>query len=67
MGYFDAFTRARLPGLRLGLVRSVESVIPPRSIMSVGARAYAVALSNDSMYSTTGLKPVALDITGPWR
>lgn len=63
----NAFTRARLPGLRLGLVRSVESVIPPRSILSVGARAYAVALSSNSLYSTTDLTPVALDITGPWR
>lgn len=63
----NVFTRARLPGLRLGLVRLVGSVIPPRSIMSVGARAYAVALSSDSLSSTTDLTPVALDITGPWR
>lgn len=63
----DVFPRARLPGLRLGLVMGVESVIPPRSIMSVGARAYAVALSSSSLYSTTGLTPIALDITGPWR
>lgn len=63
----DAFTRARLPGLRIGLAVGVESVIPPRSIMSVGVRAYAVALSSDSLYSTTGLTPIAIDITGPWR
>lgn len=62
-----AFPRARLPGLRLGLVAGVESVIPPRSILSVGARAYAVALSSNSMYATTGLTPIAIDITGPWR
>ena len=63
----DAFPRARLPGLRLGLVTGVESVIPPRSILTVGARAYAVALSSNSMYAKTGLSPIALDITGPWR
>jgi hypothetical protein len=63
----DAFPRARLPGLRLGLVRGVESVLPPRSIFAVGARAYAVALSANLMYSLTDMTPVALDITGPWR
>jgi len=63
----DAFPRARLPGLRLGLVRGVESVLPPRSILAVGSKAYAVALSAHSMGSLTDMTPVALDITGPWR
>ena len=63
----DAFTRARLPGLRLGLVVGAEAVIPPNSILSAGSAAYAVALSADSVYATATLAPIAIDITGPWR
>jgi len=63
----DAFTRARLPGLRLGLVVGAEAVIPPNSILSAVSAAYAVALSADSVYATATLAPIAIDITGPWR
>jgi hypothetical protein len=64
----EAFTRAVAPGVRMGLVTGVESFLPPRSILSAGARDYAVVLSGISNISeTTALVPQVLDITGPWR
>lgn len=64
----DAFTRAVAPGVRMGLDTGVESFLPPRSILSAGARDYAVVLSGSSnILETTGLVPQVFDITGPWR
>ena len=64
----DAFTRAVAPGVRMGLATGVESFLPPRSILSAGARDYAVVLSGLYFISeTTGLVPQVFDITGPWR
>ena len=64
----EAFTRAVAPGVRMGLVTGVESFLPPRSILSAGARDYAVVLSGLSNISeTTNLVPQVFDITGPWR
>jgi hypothetical protein len=64
----EAFTRAVAPGVRMGLAIGVESFLPPRSILSVGARDYAVVLSGvSSVYEAAGLVPQVFDITGPWR
>lgn len=64
----EAVTRAVAPGVRMGLATGVESFLPPRSILSAGARDYAVVLSGLSTISeTTGLVPQVFDITGPWR
>jgi len=64
----EAFARAVAPGVRMGLATGVESFLPPRSILSAGARDYAVVLSGVSnIYGTTGLVPQVFDITGPWR
>lgn len=64
----EVFTRAVAPGVRMGLATGVESFLPPRSILSSGARDYAVVLSGISNISeATGLVPQVFDITGPWR
>jgi hypothetical protein len=64
----EAFTRAVAPGVRMGLAIGVESFLPPRSILSAGARDYAVVLSGPTnILETTGLVPQVFDITGPWR
>lgn len=63
----EAFTRAVVPGLRVSLALGVESVIPQRSLLSVGGRDYAVSLSSGSMYNTTGMVAYAFDVKGPWR
>lgn len=63
----DAFVRAVVPGLRVGLAFGVESVTPPRSLLSASGRDYAVSLSSGSMYNTTGMVAYAFDVKGPWR
>lgn len=64
----EAVTRAVAPGVRMGLATGVESFLPPRSVLSAGARDYAVVLSGPSnIGETTGLVPQVFDITGPWR
>lgn len=62
-----AFVRAVVPGVRVSLATAVESVTPQRSLLSAGGRDYAVSLSSDSMYSTTGMFAYAFDVKGPWR
>ena len=64
----ESWTRAVAPGVRMGLATDVESFLPPRSVLSAGARDYAVVLSGvANIYEITGLVPQVFDITGPWR
>jgi hypothetical protein len=62
-----AFVRAVVPGVRVSLAAAVESVTPQRSFLSAGGRDYAVSLSSDSLYTTTGMIAYAFDVKGPWR
>lgn len=63
----EAFTRAQFPGLRYGLAKGVESIIPPRSLLSAGGQDYAVTLTAEGLWSATDMVPAAFDVKGPWR
>lgn len=69
-GSLAGFVRADLPGLLYGMDGGVEALVPLGNTIRMDgtSRSYLVAHAQAGIETyTSGMRAVALDITGPWR